>query len=56
VHDPDGNEWEVFVVLKDNLPEKTAPAEGAGQSAAGQSAAGGSSEKTCCAPAEAAKV
>ncbi len=25
VHDPDGNEWEVFVVLKDNLPEaKTA--------------------------------
>ncbi len=28
VHDPDGNEWEVFVVLKDNLPEK-AEAEGA---------------------------
>jgi catechol 2,3-dioxygenase-like lactoylglutathione lyase family enzyme len=25
VHDPDGNEWEAFVVLKDNLPE----AEGA---------------------------
>jgi catechol 2,3-dioxygenase-like lactoylglutathione lyase family enzyme len=23
VHDPDGNEWEVFVVLKDNLPEVT---------------------------------
>ncbi len=22
VHDPDGNEWEVFVVLKDNLPER----------------------------------
>jgi catechol 2,3-dioxygenase-like lactoylglutathione lyase family enzyme len=22
VHDPDGNEWEAFVVLKDNLPEK----------------------------------
>lgn len=22
VLDPDGNEWEVFVVLKDNLPEK----------------------------------
>lgn len=21
VHDPDGNEWEVFVVLKDNLPQ-----------------------------------
>jgi catechol-2,3-dioxygenase len=24
VHDPDGNEWEVFVVLEDNLPEKPA--------------------------------
>lgn len=23
VSDPDGNSWEVFVVLKDNLPEKT---------------------------------
>jgi catechol 2,3-dioxygenase-like lactoylglutathione lyase family enzyme len=22
VHDPDGNQWEVFVVLEDNLPEK----------------------------------
>lgn len=22
VHDPDGNEWEVFTVIKDNLPEK----------------------------------
>jgi catechol 2,3-dioxygenase-like lactoylglutathione lyase family enzyme len=26
VHDPDGNEWEVFVVLKDNLPEQAEPA------------------------------
>ncbi len=26
VSDPDGNEWEVFVVLKDNLPEKPDPA------------------------------
>lgn len=24
VHDPDGNQWEVFVVLQDNLPEKPA--------------------------------
>ena len=24
VKDPDGNEWEVFVVLKNNLPEKSA--------------------------------
>ena len=23
VRDPDGNEWEVFAVLEDNLPEKT---------------------------------
>jgi hypothetical protein len=23
VRDPDGNEWEVFVVLEDKLPEKT---------------------------------
>ena len=28
VHDPDGNEWEVFVVLKDNLPEGTPKTEG----------------------------
>lgn len=27
VKDPDGNEWEVFVVLKDNLPERSAAAE-----------------------------
>src|SRR6185295_7503907 len=26
VRDPDGNEWEVFVVLQDNLPE-SAPCE-----------------------------
>lgn len=25
VRDPDGNEWEVFVVLQDNLPEKAVP-------------------------------
>ena len=24
VRDPDGNEWEAFVVLKDNLPETAA--------------------------------
>ncbi|MBK7392389.1 MAG: VOC family protein [Chloracidobacterium sp.] len=34
VNDPDGNEWEVFVVLQDNLSEET------------QNAA----EKTCCVP------
>src|SRR5258706_9946677 len=26
VHDPDGNEWEAFVVLKDNLPESAGAA------------------------------
>jgi catechol 2,3-dioxygenase-like lactoylglutathione lyase family enzyme len=26
VHDPDGNEWEAFVVLEDNLPEKAGAA------------------------------
>jgi catechol 2,3-dioxygenase-like lactoylglutathione lyase family enzyme len=30
VRDPDGNEWEVFVVLQDNLPE-TAPCECGGK-------------------------
>jgi catechol 2,3-dioxygenase-like lactoylglutathione lyase family enzyme len=29
VHDPDGNEWEVFVVLKDNLPERQTEQAGA---------------------------
>ena len=28
VHDPDGNEWEAFVVLKDNLPEKAGTTAG----------------------------
>ena len=28
VHDPDGNEWEAFVVLQDNLPEKANAAAG----------------------------
>lgn len=33
VHDPDGNEWEVFVVLKDNLPEAVNAAACCGGSA-----------------------
>lgn len=28
VHDPDGNEWEAFVVLQDNLPEGTKNTDG----------------------------
>ena len=35
VHDPDGNEWEVFVVLEDGLPEKVGAA---------------CETSTCCAP------
>ena len=34
VHDPDGNEWEVFTVLKDNLSEEVQ----------------GAADKTCCTP------
>lgn len=34
VHDPDGNEWEVFVVLEDNLSEEVQ----------------GAADKTCCTP------
>lgn len=30
VNDPDGNEWEVFVVLRDNLPEKSKEGAAAG--------------------------
>lgn len=37
VHDPDGNEWEVFVLLEDNLPEKNNTAS--------------SEAVSCCAPA-----
>jgi len=37
VQDPDGNEWEVFAVLKDHLPERAS----AGQSCCGPD---------CCAP------
>jgi catechol 2,3-dioxygenase-like lactoylglutathione lyase family enzyme len=40
VHDPDGNEWEVFVVLRDNLPELAAEQANASCCAPG-----------CCTPA-----
>lgn len=48
VRDPDGNEWEVFVVLEDNLPE-TAPCE-CGDKVTAE--AGGASSG-CCGTAEA---
>jgi len=35
--DPDGNQWEVFVVLQDNLPEKITLEHGKSSSAAGPS-------------------
>ena len=38
VTDPDGNEWEAFVVLEDNLPE-TAPCECGGKTQGAQAAA-----------------
>jgi catechol 2,3-dioxygenase-like lactoylglutathione lyase family enzyme len=44
VRDPDGNEWEVFVVLKDNLPE-TAPCE------CGEKLTDGNSQEKLVAPA-----
>ena len=34
VHDPDGNEWEVFTVIEDNLSEEVQ----------------GAADKTCCTP------
>jgi hypothetical protein len=41
VRDPDGNEWEVFVVLEDHLPEQTVTERSC-------------CEPACCAPASAA--
>ena len=60
VRDPDGNEWEVFVVLEDNLAE-TAPCEcgdkvaatpvGVADTPGTQRAAVSTEPATCCAPA-----
>jgi catechol 2,3-dioxygenase-like lactoylglutathione lyase family enzyme len=51
VRDPDGNEWEVFVVLKDNLPE-TAPCEcGDKVTEVDNKPTIGVASATCCAPA-----
>jgi hypothetical protein len=53
VRDPDGNEWEVFVVLEDNLPE-TAPCECGdklSEADAGiQTPEAAASSFSCCAP------
>jgi catechol 2,3-dioxygenase-like lactoylglutathione lyase family enzyme len=52
VRDPDGNEWEVFVVLEDNLAE-TAPCECGtklDESASNREALQAESAAACCAP------
>jgi catechol 2,3-dioxygenase-like lactoylglutathione lyase family enzyme len=51
VRDPDGNEWEVFVVLKDNLPE-TAPCECATGVTDTVAKATTENAASCCAPAQ----
>ena len=50
VKDPDGNEWEVFVVLQDNLPESAACE--CGDKAAGTTdrEAPAAAQSNCCAP------
>ena len=51
VRDPDGNEWEAFVVLKDNLPE-TAPCECGSKVTEGhaETVADTAQAAGCCAP------
>jgi catechol 2,3-dioxygenase-like lactoylglutathione lyase family enzyme len=48
VRDPDGNEWEVFVVLQDNLPE-TDPCA-CGTKLADTAAEAATESASCCAP------
>jgi catechol 2,3-dioxygenase-like lactoylglutathione lyase family enzyme len=50
VRDPDGNEWEVFVVLKDNLPESAACECADKVSEADASVTTTIGMATCCAP------
>jgi catechol 2,3-dioxygenase-like lactoylglutathione lyase family enzyme len=51
VRDPDGNEWEAFVVLQDNLPESTPCECGSKVADAPQVEEAGFPTGTCCAPA-----
>ena len=48
VQDPDGNEWEVFVVLKDNLPETAACECGDKVAEANQGVEVASVASSCC--------
>jgi catechol-2,3-dioxygenase len=49
VRDPDGNEWEAFVVLKDNLPETAACECGEKLAEADDQVPAGVELQTCCA-------
>ena len=51
VQDPDGNEWEVFVVLEDNLPESDYKVGGDGVCCVPSFESEASSATNCCAPA-----
>jgi hypothetical protein len=48
VRDPDGNEWEVFVVLKDNLPETAACECGDKVTETVSNVIGAAQAATCC--------
>jgi catechol 2,3-dioxygenase-like lactoylglutathione lyase family enzyme len=49
VHDPDGNEWEVFVVKEDNLPEVASKETGnAACCTPAPVGIGGKAESSCC--------
>ena len=50
VRDPDGNEWEVFVVLKDNLPETAACECGEKVSEESATISASTVASSCCAP------
>ena len=51
VRDPDGNEWEIFVVLQDNLPETAQCECGDKVTDAKGEVSGKGASATCCAPA-----
>jgi catechol 2,3-dioxygenase-like lactoylglutathione lyase family enzyme len=55
VHDPDGNEWEAFVVLEDNLPETTmcCVKDETTEPVVATASADSITDETCCAPATA---
>lgn len=58
VRDPDGNEWEAFVVLQDNLPE-TAPCECGEKVTEADRKTGAAvtvASATCCAPASPTEI